>query len=79
MWEALLPFCLRAHLGPSLPLSFAFGVMTLLVCRQPKLTDECTLFVGWFAFEQIKLWEIVWVGKGHLAMKLMLLGAREGV
>lgn len=59
-------------------LSFAFGMMTFMVCKQPKLTDEYILYVGWFAFEQIKLWKILWVGKGHLAMKLMLLGTREG-
>lgn len=60
-------------------LSFAFDVTTFMVCKQPKLTDEYTLFVGWLAFQQIKLWKIIWVGKGHLAMKLMLLGTREGV
>lgn len=53
--------------------------MTFMVCKQPKLTDEYTLFVGWFAFEQIKLWKIVWIGKGHLAMTyLMLLGTEVG-
>lgn len=65
----LLPFCLCAKLCLSLLLSLALGVVTIVVCRQPKLTDEYTVFVGW---------KIVWVGKGHLALKLMLLGVEKG-
>lgn len=76
-WQ--LPFCKCAHLCLSLLLSLGLGVLTIVVCKQPKLTDEYILFVGGFAFGQTKNWKIIWVGKGHLAMKLMLLGTGEEI
>lgn len=41
-------------------------MLTIVVCKQPKLTDEYTLFVGWFAFEQTKKLENYLGGEGSL-------------
>ena len=63
--NCFLSLSVPSHLSLSLLLFLVLCVMTIVVCKQPELTDKYTIFVGW---------KIVWAGKAPLAMKLMLLG-----
>lgn len=65
-WYPATAFCQRAHLYLSFLLSLTFGVLTIMVCKQPKPSNECTVFVGLVCFWANQNFERFLCGEGSL-------------